>query len=132
MIFERYQRNEKTLLVAMLEMYISDVSTRKVFQAVEELCSKAVSKSFVSNLTKDLDEIVTEWQNRTLSETAYPCIMVDVLYIKAREDHRVVSKSCHVAIGITETGEREIIGFVVQNGESDGTWSLSFEHLKSR
>src|SRR5699024_4910769 len=126
-LFERYQRNEQALLVSMLEMYVSGVSTRKVSQVVEELCGKSVSKSFVSDLATQLDPMVKEWQYRSLSESSYPFLMTDVLYIKVREDHRVVSKSCHIAIGITEDGEREIIGFMIQNKESDDTWSAFFE-----
>lgn len=53
-----------------------------------------------------------------------------MLYIKVREDNRVRSKSCHIAIGITSEGEREIIGFMIQNKESDDTWSYFFHHLK--
>jgi len=53
-------------------------------------------------------------------------------YIKVREDHRVLSKSCHIAIGITEGGDREIIGFMIQNEESDDTWSIFFDYLKER
>lgn len=131
-LFERYQRNEKALLTSMLEMYVSGVSTRKVSQIVEELCGKTISKSFVSDLTKQLDPMVKEWQNRSLSETAFPFVMVDVLYIKVREEHRVISKSCHIALGITEEGEREIIGLMIQNGESEETWSLFFDYLKQR
>ncbi len=115
-VFERYQRNEKALLASMLEMYVSGVSTRKVSKIVEELCGKSVSKSFVSSLT----------------EPNYPYLMTDVLYIKVREDHRMLSKSCHIAIGITEGGDREIIGFMIQNEESDDTWSIFFEYLKER
>lgn len=51
-VFERYQRNEKALLAAMLEMYISGVSTLKVTKIVEELCEKRISKSFVSSRIK--------------------------------------------------------------------------------
>ena len=131
-VFERYQRNEKALLASMLEMYVSGVSTRKVSQIVEELCGKSVSKSFVSSLTEQLDPMVNEWQNRSLLETNYPYLMTDVLYIKVRENHRVLSKSCHIAIGITENGDREIIGFMIQNEESEDTWSLFFEYLKER
>jgi len=131
-LFERYQRNEQALLVSMLEMYVSGVSTRKVTQVVEELCGKSVSKSFVSDLTAQLDPMVKEWQQRSLSDTSYPYIMTDVLYIKVREDHRVVSKSCHIAIGINEQGNREIIGLMIQNGESESSWSIFFEHLKER
>jgi len=131
-VFERYQRNEKALLASMLEMYISGVSTRKVSQIVEELCGKTISKSFVSELTAQLDPMVKEWQNRSLSEVTFPYLMVDVLYIKVREEHRVVSKSCHIALGVTDEGDREIVGFMIQNGESEASWSTFFDYLKNR
>ncbi|MFL2116470.1 IS256 family transposase [Marinilactibacillus psychrotolerans] len=131
-VFERYQRNEKALLASMLEMYVSGVSTRKVSQIIEELCGKSVSKSFVSSLTAQLDPIVKEWQNRTLTGTKFPYLMVDVLYIKARVDNRVISQSCHIAVGITEEGNRQIIGFMLQNEESHETWTTFFDYLKSR
>lgn len=131
-IFERYQRNEKALLASMLEMYVSGVSTRKVSNIVEELCGKLVSKSFVSSLTKQLDPMVNDWQNRSLAGTNYPYLMTDVLYLKVRETHRVLSKSCHIAIGITDDGDREVLGFMIQNEESDYTWSTFFEYLKER
>jgi len=131
-VFERYQRNEKALLASMLEMYVSGVSTRKVSKIVEELCGKSVSKSFVSSLTEQLDPMVQEWQNRSLTTTEYPYVLTDVLYIKVRENRRVISKSCHIAIGITEDGYREIIGFMIQGEESEDTWSTFFESLKER
>src|SRR5690625_149826 len=131
-IFERYQRNEKALLISMLEMYVSGVSTRKVSRIVQELCGKSISKSFVSDLTKQLDPMVKEWQHRSLSETSFPFVMVDVLYIKVREEHRIISKSCHISLGITAEGEREIIGLMIQNGESEDTWTTFFDYLKSR
>lgn len=65
-IFERYQRHEKALLSTMLEMYVSGVSTRKVSQVVEELCGKSLSKSFVSTLTKELDDLVESWRHAPL------------------------------------------------------------------
>ena len=104
----------------MLEMYVSGVSTRKVSKIVEELCGKSVSKSFVSSLTEQLEPMVNEWQNRLLSEKNYPYLMTDVLYIKVREENRVLSKSCHIAIGITKDGDREIIGFMIQSGDPKG------------
>ena len=56
--------------------------------------------------------------------------MTDVLYIKVREENRVLSKSCHIAIGITKDGDREIIGFMIQSGERD--LDNIFEYLKER
>src|SRR5690625_391058 len=101
--FERYQRNENALLASMFEMYVSGVCTRTVSTVREPLCGKSVSKSFVSTLTKELDRLVKEWQERSLSDTKYPYLITDVIYIKVRENRRVVSKGCHIAIGITET-----------------------------
>lgn|SRR5690554_4616722 len=111
-------------------MYISGVSTRKVSQIVEELCGSNVSKSFVFDLVKQLDPMVEAWKYRSLSETKYPSIMTDVLYIKVREETRVASKSCHIAIGINEQGDREIIGLMIENGESESTWNRFFNYLK--
>ncbi|EMW5466614.1 TPA: IS256-like element IS256 family transposase, partial [Enterococcus faecium] len=87
---------------------------------------------FVSSLTEQLEPMVNEWQNRLLSEKNYPYLMTDVLYIKVREENRVLSKSCHIAIGITKDGDREIIGFMIQSGESEETWTTFFEYLKER
>ena len=131
-LFEWDQRNEKALLASMLEMYVSGVSTRKVSNVVEKLCGTSISKSFVSQLTVELDPVVREWRNRSLSETKFPYIVTDVLYIKVREDRRVVSKRCHVAIGISESGNREIIGLMIQDGESESTWTNFFKYLNKR
>ena len=101
----------------MVEMYVSGVSTRKVSKIVEELCGTSVSKSFVSSLTTSLDQMVHEWQYSSLQGTNYPYLMVDVMFLKVRENQRVVSKSCHIVIGISEQGTREILGFLIQDGE---------------
>ena len=82
--------------------------------------------------TVQLNAMVKEWQNRSLSDEKDPYLMTDVVYIKIREDNRVLSKSCHIAIGMTEDGDRKIIGFMIQNEESDDTWPVFFEYLKDR
>ena len=131
-VFSRYQRHEKSLLASMLELYVQGVSTRKVGHIVEELCGKRPSKSFVSSLTKELDEEVKRWQYAPLNSHSYPYLIVDVVYIKVREDHRVLSKSCHVAIGINEEGNREVLGLLILGGESFETWTRFFDYLKQR
>lgn len=131
-IFERYQRNEKALLASILEMYVQGVSTRKVSKIVEELCGKKVSKSFVSNLTKELDKMVKKWQYSSLNGANYLYLMADVVYIKVRENHKVISKSYHTALGVNNEGGREIIGFLIQDGESENSWSTFFNYLIDR
>ena len=109
-MFERYQRNENALLATMLEMYVQGVSTRKVSKVVEELCGASISKSFVSTLTRELDSMITSFLNRPW-ERNYPFILSDALYIKVRENQRVLSKAFHVILGINDLGERELLSF---------------------
>ncbi|WP_227709319.1 IS256 family transposase [Staphylococcus aureus] len=130
-VFERYQRNEKALMASMLEMYVSGVSTRKVSKIVEELCGKSVSKSFVSSLTEQLEPMVNEWQNRLLSEKNYPYLMTDVLYIKYERKSSTLKKLSYSDWN-NQRGDREIIGFMIQSGESEETWTTFFEYLKER
>lgn len=131
-VFEKYQRCEQALILSMIEMFVNGVSTRKVTKIVEELCGKSVSKSLVSNLTKSLDPVVNEWRNRPLNTLYYPYVYVDALYIKIRENDKVVSKSVHIACGVNQNGHREIIGLKINHTESVESWSSFFEYLKSR
>lgn len=130
-IFERYQRNEKALVTTMLEMYVSGVSTRKVGQVVETLCGKSVSKSYVSSITKLLDEEVIKFQQRRIDKKI-PYLMTDVLYIKIRENHRVVSKAVHIAIGIDSKGFKNILGFMISDSESEQTWKSFYQSMIDR
>lgn len=131
-IFEKFKRCDQALILSMIEMVVNGVSTRKVTKIVEELCGKSVSKSLVSNLIKTLDPAINEWRNRPLNVSYYPYIYVDAMYIKVRENKQVVSKSVHIAVGVTEGGHREIIGLKINHTESAESWSFFFEYLKSR
>jgi putative transposase len=130
-VFERYQRSEKSLVSTIIEMYFSGVSTRKVTNAVEELCGFGVSKSHVSDLVKKIDEEIAVWRNRLLLEI-FKYLIFDARYEKVRENGRIVSKAFVVAIGITATGEREIIGTWVVNSESFEAWDSCIQELKDR
>lgn len=130
-LFEQYQRSEQALVLAMMEMVINGVSTRKVENITGELCGKKFSKSTVFALCERLDPMVKAFQTRPL-QAHYPFVMVDALYLKVRHDHRVQSRALLTAVGINEEGYREIIGYRVVNSESHNTWSDFFESLKDR
>ena len=130
-LFSRYQRSEQALVLAMMEMVINGVSTRKVELITEELCGKKFSKSTVSSLCQSLDPMVEAFKTRPL-EKHYPFVLVDAIYLKVREDGRVQSRGLLVAIGINEDGHREIIGFGVANSESEDSWGGFFASLKER
>src|SRR5690625_178458 len=131
-IFEKYQRCDQAFLLSMTEMFVNGVSTRKVTNIVKQLCGEDVSKSMVSNLTKKLDPIVKEWTNPPLNVYQYRYLFVDAMYIKVRENDRVVSKAVYIGLAVREDGKREIIGLQVAHAESEENWSHFFEHLISR
>ncbi|WP_316572953.1 IS256 family transposase [Neobacillus sp. YIM B06451] len=131
-IFRKYKRCEQSLILSMIEMVVNGVSTRKVTKIVEELCGTSVSKSLVSNLVKELDPEINAWRNRPLNAHYYPYVYVDAMYIKVRENNRVVSKSVHVACGVNEKGQREILGLKINHTESTESWGSFFDYLKSR
>lgn len=130
-LFQRYQRSEQALVLAMIEMVINGVSTRKIENITEELCGKNFSKSTVSTLCARLDPMVTAFQNRPL-EKHYPFVIADALYLKVREDGRVRSKGLLIATAVNEDGHREVIGFQLSDSESETSWGGLFSHLKER
>ena len=71
-LFSRYQRNEKALVLALMEMYVEGVSTRKVKDVTEALCGTSFSKSLVSSLAGRLDAELEAWRTRRLEAEAYP------------------------------------------------------------
>src|SRR3954470_16766348 len=131
-IFEKFKRCDQALILSMIEMVVNGVSTRKITKIVEELCGTSVSKSLVSNLLKTVDPVINDWRNRPLNVHYYPYVYVDAMYIKVRENDKVVSKSVHIAVGVSASGHREIIGLKVNHTESTESWTSFFEYLKSR
>lgn len=96
-LFERYQRMDQSLVLTMMEAIISGVSTRKVTKIVEALCGETVSKSFVTDIMKRLDPEIKTFRTRPLNEKKYDYLYVDAMYIKVRENGRVVSKAVYIA-----------------------------------
>jgi len=131
MIFDNYQRSEAALISTMVEMVVAGVSTRKVSNVVEELCGKSFSKSTVSELCKQLDETIQQFQNREFT-SPYPFVITDAKYFKVRENHSIVSKAFMIAMGITQDGIKEIIGFDTYETESAATWKRFLLSLKNR
>jgi transposase-like protein len=131
-LFSRYQRNEKALVLALMEMYVEGVSTRKVKEVTEELCGTSFSKSLVSSLAGSLDSELQAWRTRRLEAKAYPYVFVDARYEKARVDGRVVSQGVLVVSGVRDDGFREILAVQVSDTESEATYQELFRSLKRR
>jgi putative transposase len=131
-LFSRYQRNEKALVLALMEMYVEGVSTRKVKDITEELCGTSFSKSLISSLAGQLDVELEVWRTRPLKAASYPYLFVDARYEKVRVNHRVVSQGVLIVSGIRDDGMREILAVEVSDTESEATYQNLFCSLKTR
>lgn len=131
-LFERYQRSDKALTLAMMEMYLQGVSTRKVAAITETLCGRTFSSQLVSKLTAELDEVLTAWRTRRLDGESYPYLFADATYQKVRDSGRVVSKGMLLVMGINTLGRREILSVGIADTENATTWSDTFRDLKER
>jgi putative transposase len=130
-VFERYQRSEKALVSAVMEMYVQGVSTRNIKAIAEELCGHSFSASTVSELNAKMDEQLAKFANRKL-EQDYPYLIVDARYERVREDGRIVSRAVLVAIGINWEGRREVLGIELAGRETHTSWRDFLLRLKER
>jgi transposase-like protein len=130
-LFARYQR-EQALALALAEMYIQGVSTRKVSAIVEPLCGTSVSASEVSALTKRLDGELEVWRTRPLSAKAYPYLVVDAHVERVRREGRVRSTAVLWVIGVGADGYREHLGVWRNPTETGLGWRRVFEQLLQR
>jgi putative transposase len=130
-VFERYQRSEKALVAAMLEMYVQGVSTRKVKNITEELCGHEFSSSTVSRVVQTLDEELEKFSRRRLEES-YPYLVLDARYEKVREDGSVRSQAVLVAIGINWEGRRNVLAVELAERESASSWRKLLVSLRQR
>src|SRR5680860_751232 len=132
-LFAHYQRSEKALVLSLMEMYVQRVSTCRVAKIREELCGTAFSKSTVSSLSAGLDTELEARRERSLSETAYPYLVIDATYEKVRRVGRVVSQGVLIVKGIrARGGRREILAVECADTESEATWGDIFRSLKER
>ena len=131
-LFARYQRSEKALVLALMEMYVEGVSTRKVRDITEVLCGTSFSKSLVSELAGLLDAELDAWRTRPLTETTYPYLSVDARYEHVRQGGQIVSQGVLIVVGVRADGHREILAVVVADTESEATYHQLFRDLKSR
>lgn len=129
-LFKRYQRSEQALVLSMMEMVVNGVSTRKVTRITEELCGTTFSKSTVSQLCTGLDVRVSAFNERKLD--AFPFILIDAMYIRARDCDAVQSRTALMVSGINASGYREVLGLRIGDSESEAFWLETFRWLKQR
>ena len=127
---ERGERSERALKLALAQMYVEGVSTRRVKAITEKLCGLEVSSSEVSRAAALLDEELELWRTRPLGEYRY--LVLDARYEKVRHGGRVVSCAVLVAIGVGGDGRRAVLGVSVSLSEAEVHWREFLLSLKER
>jgi len=127
---ERGERAERALKLALAEMYVQGVSTRRVQAVTEQLCGLEISSASVSRLTAELDEELTAWRERPLGRLDY--LVLDAMYEKVRHGGRVVSQATLIATGIDVDGRRSILGCSVSLSEAEVHWREFLSSLRQR
>jgi putative transposase len=123
-------RSERALKLALAEMYVQGVSTRKVAAITEQMCGFAVSSSQVSKATAELDEQLQAWRERPLGRMKY--LYLDARYEKVRQDGQIRNSAVLLAVGVNEDGHREVLGVSVSLGEHEVHWRNFLQSLVSR
>ena len=131
-LLERRRRSEKALLAVVQQAYVEGVSTRRVDDLVKSLGCDGISKSQVSRICRDLDQVVENFLGRPLDGGPCPYVWLDALTQKVREGGRIVNVSVVVATGVNAQGQREILGMDVGAGEDGAFWLAFLRSLNAR
>jgi len=127
---ERGLRSERALKLAIAEMYVQGVSTRRVTEITRELCGLEVSSSDVSRAAMLLDEELAAWRGRPIGEVRY--LVLDAEYEKVRHGGSVVDVAVLLAVGVRADGRRTILGASVSLSEAEVHWREFLGALQER
>ena len=129
-VLEKGQRSERALKLALAEMYVQGVSTRKVAAITEKLCGFEVSSAQVSRLAAEMDVALEAWRSRPLGE--FPYVYLDARYESVRVDGRMRDAAVLIALGVDKSGKRQILGVSVSLSEAEVHWRDFLKGLLAR
>lgn len=127
---ERGQRSERAFKLALAEMYVHGVSTRRVKAITEQLCGLSVSSSEVSRAAELLDADLEAWRCRPLGEVPY--LVLDARYEKVRMDGHMLDCAVLIAVGVRDDGRRSVLGVSVSLSEAEVHWRQFLAELQKR
>ena len=131
-LFERYKRMTGDVEEALLEMYLSGISLRKIAGVTEALSKVRVGKDAVSRIARRLEEQQREWRERSLEEKEYPYLYLDATYLKVRWGASVTSMALLVCVGVDEEGFREVLAVEVAATEKGAAYASLLRGLIDR
>jgi len=130
-LFERYKRMSGDVEEALLEMYLSGISVRKIAGVTEALSRVKVGKDAVSRIARRLEEQQRAWRERPL-EKAYPYLYLDATYLKVRWGASVTTMALLACVGVDEEGFREVLAVEVAGTEKGVAYASLLRGLLDR
>ena len=127
---EKGLRSERALNLAIAEMYVQGVSTRKVTSVLKELCGLEISSTQVSRASAQLDQELQKWRCRPLGQIK--ALLLDARYEKVRMDGVVRSCAVLIAVGIDAEGKRSVLGANCKLSEAEVHWREFLASLQER
>jgi putative transposase len=131
-LFERYKRMTGDVEEAVLEMYLSGISVRKIAGVTDALSKVRVGKDAVSRIAAHLEEQQKEWRGRSLEEKEYPYLYLDATYLKVRWGASVTSMALLACVGVDEEGFREVLAVEVAGSEKGVAYASLLRGLLDR
>ena len=131
-VFERYKRMTGDVEEAILEMYLSGISVRKIAGVTDALSKVRIGKDAVSRIASRLEEQQKEWRERLLEEKSYPYLYLDATYLKVRWGARVTSMALLACVGVDKEGFREVLAVEVAGSEKGEAYASLLRGLIDR
>jgi len=115
----------------IISMYARGMTTRDIQSHLEEIYGVEVSPTLISQVTEAVVEEVRLWQNRPLDEV-YPIVYLDAVRVGVRHNGQIVKKAVYLAIAVTMTGVKEVLGMWAAETEGAKFWLSILTELKNR
>lgn len=130
-IVEKGQKDISNIEQKIIKMYARGMSNQNIYEEMQELYGVKVSPDMVTAITDKIIPEIREWQKRQLEEQ-YAIVFVDATYFNVKQEGIVVKKAVYIALGVTMTGEKEILGFYIGDSESAKYWTSILNEIKNR
>ena len=131
-VIPRSKRYEDEIREDLSFMFLTGISTRSLSMISRRLIGRRVSSTEISNANNELIEAVEEWRTRDLSEEPIKYLFLDGVNFDMRIDGSIEKVPVLVAIGVTEYGQKRVLGFQAGDKESAPTWREFVKDLKKR
>jgi putative transposase len=115
----------------IISLYGRGMTVREIQGHLAELYGTEVSPDLISKVTDAILDEVREWQSRPL-ETIYPVVFFDALRVKIRDEGMVKNKAVYVVLGITASGEKDVLGLWIEQTEGAKFWLKVMNDLRNR